>query len=138
MIEQSFVIVKPDGMERSLAGEIIKRISSAGLLVTEQKDIYVTKEQAERLYWEHRDKPFYNGLVDYIMSGKVTVMKVAGESAVSVMRGLMGNTDPEKAEKGTIRADFKPDKQDGKIIKNTIHGSDSAASAKRETGIFFG
>jgi len=138
MIEQTFVIIKPDGMQRELDGQISARIVSAGLEITDQKDIYVTKEQAERLYREHRGKPFYTGLVDYIMSGKVKVMKVSGDDAVAVIRKLMGNTDPSKAEKGTIRADFKPEKQDGKVIKNTVHGSDSVESAKRETGIFFG
>lgn len=137
MLEPTFVIIKPDGYERNLSDQIIGRITKAGLVVEKQKDIYVTREQAERLYTEHKGKSFYDGLINYIMSGKVKVMVVTGEDAVSRLRDIMGNTDPEKAVPGTIRADFKIAKQNGVVIKNTVHGSDSVASAKREVGIFF-
>lgn len=137
MLESTLVIVKPDGMDRGLLDEISDRIRGAGLDIADQKEIYVTREQAERLYREHKERPFYRGLVEYIMSGRVAVLKVAGDGAVAKIRSLMGSTDPRQAEKGTIRGDLGPKVQDGKLIKNTVHGSDSVDSAKRELGIFF-
>lgn len=137
MFEKTLVIIKPDGIERGLASQIISRIGSAGLNISEQKDIYITTEQAERLYAEHKDQPYFEKIVEYIMSGMVKVMIIDGEDAVLKMRSLMGPTDPQKAPAGTIRGDFKFDNPDKKVIKNTVHGSDSVDSASREIRIFF-
>ncbi len=138
MIESTLVIIKPDGTERKLVGKILERIISAGLEIAASKELMVTREQAEKLYSEHKGKPYYEGLVDYIMSGKSVVIKVRGPEAIFLMRRIMGATVPEKAEPGTIRADFKFDYPKGGVIKNTVHGSDSPESAVREIGIFFG
>lgn len=137
MAEKTFVMIKPDGMQRGLAPEIVSRVIKSGLSITEEKDIYVTREQAERLYSAHRGQKYFEPLVEYLMSGIVKVMRVEGPDAVSVMRGLMGPTNPEDAPAGTIRGDYKFDDPGSKVIKNTVHGSDSAESASRELMIFF-
>lgn len=137
MLERTFVMIKPDAVERNLADEIISRIEQKGLKVSAQKDVSIALSQAEKLYEEHKEKSFYPGLVKYIMSGKVKVMEVRGENAVQVMRDLMGDTYPEKAKPGTIRADFMIKNIDKTVVKNTIHGSDSVKSAERELKIFF-
>lgn len=137
MHESSFVMIKPDGMERNLAGQIISRINQKGLNISSQKDILITDDLAEKLYEEHKAKSFYPGLLNYMTSGAVKVMRVEGENAIQVMRDLMGNTYPDKALPGTIRGDFKTDNPDKSVIKNIIHGSDSAKSAERELKIFF-
>lgn len=137
MLERTFVMIKPDAVERNLAEEIISRIEQKGLKISAQKDISIDMLQAEKLYKEHKEKIFYPGLVKYIMSGKVKILEVRGENAVQVMRSLMGDTYPEKALPGTIRADFKADNPDKSVIKNTIHGSDSIKSAEKELKIFF-
>jgi len=135
--EKTFVMVKPDGMQRGLAPAIISRILASGLKVIEEKDIYVTREQAERLYSEHKDQKYFGPLVEYLMSGQVKVMRVEGDNAVSIMRSLMGPTNPKEALSGTIRGDYKFDDPGSKVIKNTVHGSDSVQSAQRELTIFF-
>jgi len=131
------VIIKPDGMERDLSGQIISRITDSGLKISEQKDIYISMDQAERLYHEHKGKPFYNGVIEYMMSNKVEVLKVEGDDAVKKIRELMGPTDPKIAPAGTVRGDFRLDNHGKNVIINTIHGSDSVESAKRELAIFF-
>ncbi len=136
-MEETLAIIKPDGTERGLADEIVLRIKSTGLAVTDSKDIFVTKEQAEKLYAEHKGRHYYEHLLEYIMSGKVRVVKISGDDAVSMLRSLMGSTDPSKAQPGSIRYDFRPPADGSKVIKNTIHGSDSIESAKREARIFF-
>lgn len=137
MLERTFVMIKPDAVERHLADKIISRIEQNGLKVSAQKDISIDISKAEKLYEEHKEKSFYPVLLKYIMSGKVKVMEIRGENAVQVMRDLMGNTYPEKAKPGTIRADFRIENKDNTVVKNTIHGSDSARSAERELKIFF-
>lgn len=137
MPEKTFVMIKPDGMQRGLAPEIISRIENSGLSIVEQKDIYTTREQAERLYSAHKGQRYFEPLVEYLMSDKIKAMKVEGENAVAVMRGLMGPTDPKNAPEGTIRGDYRFDDPGSKVIKNTVHGSDSAQSAERELSIFF-
>ncbi len=137
MPEKTFVMIKPDGMQRGLAPAISQMIVQSGLAISEEKDIYVTREQAERLYSMHRGQAYFEPLVEYLMSGLVKVMRVEGPDAVSVMRGLMGPTNPKDAPPGTIRGDFKFDDPGSKVIKNTVHGSDSAESAARELMIFF-
>lgn len=131
-IEQTYSMIKPDGVANHHIGEIIHRIERAGLTIERMEMGMVTKEQAEQNYAEHKGKPFYDGLIKYITSGPVVKMVISGEGAVAKVRSLMGATDPAEAAPGTIRGDF------GLIMDaNVIHGSDSVASAKREIGIFF-
>jgi nucleoside-diphosphate kinase len=131
--EETLVIVKPDGVRRGLTGEIISRIERKGLRVAAMRSMRIDRDLAERHYGEHRDKPFFGDLVDFITSGDVIVARVVGEQAVPVVRTLMGPTDPASAPPGTIRGDF------GVLItENLVHGSDSPESAKRELDLFFG
>jgi nucleoside-diphosphate kinase len=132
-MDRTFVMIKPDAVARGLVGEIISRIEHKGLKVAQMKMMTLTRELAEENYAEHRDKPFYGDLVDYVMQGPVVVMVLEGEQAVPVARTLIGATHPAEAAPGTIRGDF------GLLItENIVHGSDSTESAEREIGIFFG
>jgi nucleoside-diphosphate kinase len=131
--EETLVIVKPDGFRRRLTGEILARIERKGLRIAEMRSMRIDRELAERHYDEHREKPFFGELVEFITSGDVVVARVVGEQAVPVVRTLMGPTDPASAPPGTIRGDF------GVLItENLVHGSDSPESAKRELDLFFG
>jgi nucleoside-diphosphate kinase len=131
--ESTLVIVKPDGVQRGLAGEILGRMERKGLRIEEMRLMRIDRDLAERQYDEHRDKPFFGELVEFITSGEVVVARVTGEQAVSVVRTLMGPTDPAAAPPGTIRGDY------GTVIThNLVHGSDSPESAKRELDLFFG
>jgi nucleoside-diphosphate kinase len=131
--EETLVIVKPDAVRRGLIGEIISRMESKGLRIEEMRRTRIDRDLAERHYAEHREKPFFSELVEFITTGDVVVARVAGEQAVSVVRLLMGPTDPAAAPPGTIRGDF------GTVItENLVHGSDSPESAKRELDLFFG
>jgi nucleoside-diphosphate kinase len=131
--ESTLVIVKPDGVRRGLTGEILGRMERKGLRIEEMRLMHIDRDLAERHYDEHRDKPFFGELVEFITSGEVVVARVSGEQAVSVVRALMGPTDPAAAPPGTIRGDF------GTVIThNLVHGSDSPESAKRELDLFFG
>lgn len=132
MIERTFIMIKPDGVKRNLIGEVVRRIEGASLRIAAMKMIRVDRSLAERHYAEHVGKPFYDSLMEYITSGHVVPMVVEGENAISRMRSLMGTTDPAKADKGTIRADFG-----SSIQENVVHGSDSPEKAKREIGLFF-
>ena len=139
MREKSYFMIKPDGVARGLTDEIIKRVEDAGLKVEARKELSVTPEQAADLYSPHLGKTFYPGLIKFITSGPVLACLVSGESAISRLRALMGDTDPLAAERGTIRGDLKEMaviNEDG-IIKNLVHGSDSPAAAAREAAIFF-
>ena len=130
--ESTLVIVKPDAVERGLAGEILGRLERKGLRLAEMRLMRIDRELAEQHYGEHADKPFFGELVDFITSGDVVVARVEGEQAISVVRTLMGPTDPAQAPPGTIRGDF------GTVIShNLVHGSDSEVSAKRELDLFF-
>jgi nucleoside-diphosphate kinase len=130
--EETLVIVKPDAVRRGLIGEVIGRIERKGLVIDEMRQFRIERDLAERHYEEHREKPFYAELVDFITGGEVVVARVSGEQAVSVVRALMGPTDPAAAPPGTIRGDF------GTVItQNLVHGSDSPESAKRELDLFF-
>lgn len=132
-MDRTFVMVKPDAVARGLVGEIISRFEHKGLTVAEMKMMTLSRELAEENYAEHRDKPFYGDLVEYVMRGPVVVMILEGERAVPVARTLIGATHPAEAAPGTIRGDF------GIVIsENIVHGSDSPESAEREIGIFFG
>jgi nucleoside-diphosphate kinase len=131
--EETLVIVKPDAVQRGLIGEVVARIERKGLRVTEMRMMRIDPDLAGRHYDEHREKPFFGELVEFITSGEVVVARVVGEQAVSVVRTLMGPTDPASAPPGTIRGDY------GVVItENLVHGSDSPESAKRELDLFFG
>ncbi len=131
--ERTLVIVKPDGVQRGLVGEIIGRLERRGLKIAALALRRIPREVAERHYGEHQGKPFYAGLVDYITSGPVVLMVLEGPGAVAVTRATMGATKPAEATPGTIRADL------GLTIgRNLIHGSDSPESAAREVALFFG
>lgn len=132
-IERTYSMIKPDGVENRHVGEIISRIERAGLTIEKMELTMVTPEQAAENYKEHEGKPFYDGLISYITSGPVVKMVVVGESAVAVMRKLMGATNCAQAAPGTIRGDFGLT-----VDRNVIHGSDSVESAEREIGVFFG
>jgi nucleoside-diphosphate kinase len=130
--EETLLIVKPDAVRRALLGEILSRVERKALRIAEMRLMRIDGDLAGRLYVEHREKPFFQELVEFITSGDVVVARVVGESAVSVVRGLMGATDPVEASPGTIRGDF------GLVItQNLVHGSDSPESAKRELDLFF-
>jgi len=131
-MERSLVLIKPDAMQRGLAGTIISRLEKLGLKLVAMKMLHLDKALARRHYAIHKDKPFYNSLVAYISSAPLIASVFEGERAVEVIRKAMGSTDPAKAEAGTIRGDFGLD-----IERNTIHGSDSVATAEEEIRLFF-
>lgn len=131
-LEKTYIMIKPDGVKNKHVGEIINRFERAGLMLERIELGMVTNDQAKANYAEHEGKPFYQGLIEYITSGPVIKMVIAGDGAVAKGRSLMGATDPASAAPGTIRGDF------GLIMdENVIHGSDSPESAEREIGIFF-
>jgi nucleoside-diphosphate kinase len=131
--ESTLLIIKPDGVRRALIGEVLRRVEEAGLTIDELRMETIDRATAEEQYGEHRDKPFFAELVDFITSGPVVVAKVTGDNAISVWRDLMGPTDPADAPPGTIRGDFA-----SVITENVVHGSDSPESAGRELKLFFG
>ena len=132
-MEETLVLVKGDGVRRKLIGEIIRRIEAKDLDIAGMKLMDVNRELAEEHYAEHREKPFFDELVDFITTTPVVAMRVRGEGAIGVMRSLMGATNPAEAAPGTIRGDLALSMPD-----NLVHGSDSPESAKRELGLFFG
>lgn len=131
-MEQTLIIVKPDGVQRGLIGEIIRRIEQRGLKFAGMKLIQIDRELAERHYGVHKGKGFYEGLVSYITSGPVVVAVVEGPSAVAAVRKTVGKTNPVEAEAGTIRGDFAIT-----IGRNLIHASDSPENAVNEVNLFF-
>ncbi len=131
--ESTLLIIKPDAVRRGLIGEILSRIERKGLRIEALRMMRVDRDLAQRHYAEHSEKPFFGELVDFISSGDVVVAKVTGREAVSVLRSLMGATDPAKSPFGTIRGDYGI-----QITENLVHGSDSAESAARELSLFFG
>ena len=131
-IERTFSIVKPDAVARDLIGKIYSRFESAGLRIVAAKMIHMTKEQAEGFYAEHKGRPFFPGLVDFMTSGPVMVQVLEGENAIVKNREIMGATNPAEASAGTIRHDFAKS-----IDANSAHGSDAPASAAREIAYFF-
>jgi nucleoside-diphosphate kinase len=131
--ESTLLIVKPDGVRRGLVGEVLRRVEAKGLAI-EQLDLRtIDRPTAEEHYGEHREKPFFDELVDFITSGPVVVARITGDSAVTCWRTLMGPTDPVAAAPGSIRGDFAT-----VIAENIVHGSDSPESAARELKLFFG
>ena len=131
-MERSLVLIKPDAMQRGLVGTIIGRLEERGLKLVALKMIHLDKALAKRHYAIHKDKSFFNSLVNYISSTPIVAAIFEGERAVEVARKAMGVTDPTKAEAGTIRGDFGLD-----IERNTIHGSDSVETAEGEIKLFF-
>lgn len=132
MVENTLVLLKPDAVKRSISGEIIARFERRGLTVAAMKLMKVSQEQAKKHYDEHREKPFFGELVDFITSSPVVAMVIRGENAVKMVRSMMGATNPLDSAPGTIRGDYATE-----MSKNVIHGSDSPASAEREMNIFF-
>lgn len=132
MVERTFVMLKPDAVQRGLVGEIISRLERKGLKIVALKLLRLDRALAERQYEVHRGKHFFEELVGFVTSSPVVAMVVEGEEAIKVVRKLMGATNPFEAEPGTIRGDFGLD-----LTKNLIHGSDSAETAKREIALFF-
>ena len=132
-VENTYVMVKPDGVTRGLVGEVVGRLERKGLKLENMRMLTITEEMASRHYAEHTDKPFFGDLVDFITSGPVVAMEWSGPDAVVVARNLMGVTNPVDAAPGTIRGDY------GLVItENSVLGSDSVESAERDLGLFFG
>jgi nucleoside-diphosphate kinase len=131
-VERTFSIVKPDAVAKNVIGEIYARFEKAGLNIVGSKMLHLSREKAGGFYAEHEGRPFYNDLVDFMTSGPVMVQVLEGENAVALNRELMGATNPQEADAGTIRADFA-----NSIDANAVHGSDSPESAAREIAYFF-
>ncbi len=132
MSERTLSILKPDATRRNLTGKIIAKFEENGLRVVASKRIRMTKEQAEAFYAVHKERPFYNSLVEYMTSGPVVVQVLEGEDAVAKNRKIMGATNPAMAEEGTIRKEFAES-----VEANSVHGSDSAENAAIEIAFFF-
>lgn len=132
MTQRTLILVKPDGVQRRLIGEVIARIERKGLDIVALELRTIPRDTAEQHYAEHTDKPFFGSLVDFITSGPLVAMVVEGPDAVKAMRGLMGATNPIDALPGSIRGDFATE-----IGENIVHGSDSPESAEREVKLFF-
>lgn len=132
-VEQTLSIIKPDGVQKNLIGEIYGRFEKAGLEIVAAKMIHLSKDQAESFYSVHSERPFFDDLVSYMTSGPVMVQAMQGEDAVAKNRNIMGATNPAEADKGTIRADFADS-----IEQNIVHGSDAAETAAEEIAFFFG
>ena len=131
-MERTYIMIKPDGVQRGLCGEIVSRFENKGLKIAAMKLMKITRDTAEHHYGEHAGKKFFDSLITYITSGPVLAMVLEGDNAVSVCRTLMGKTNPQESDPGTIRGDYC-------MVTgvNIIHGSDSAESAEREISIFF-
>lgn len=131
-MEKTFLMVKPDGVQRNVIGEIVARFEKKGYHLVGAKLMQIPTELAEEHYGEHKERPFFGELVDFITSGPVFAMVWEGENVILIARQMMGATNPKDAAPGTIRGDFAVT-----VGKNMIHGSDSAESAEREIGLFF-
>ena len=131
-MEKTLSIIKPDGVQRNLIGEVIKRFEQKGLRIKAIKKLHLSKERAKGFYVVHKERPFYDSLTTFMSEGPIVVMVIEGEHAISLVRDVMGATNPKEAAKGTIRADFASD-----IEHNIVHGSDSPESAAYEIPFFF-
>jgi len=134
--EQTLILVKPDGVRRSLVGEVISRVERKGYVVTSLKMLQPTRAILEKHYAEHEGKPFYEPLLEFMLSGPVVAIVAEGNRVIEGFRKLAGTTDPTVAEPGTIRGDLARD-QGTKVVQNIVHGSDSVESAQREISIWF-
>ena len=131
-VTRTFSIIKPDATRRNLTGAVTRKLEDAGLRIVASKRIQMTREQAEGFYAVHKDRPFFNELVDFMISGPVVVQVLEGENAMQTNRDVMGATNPKDAASGTIRAEFAES-----IEANSVHGSDSDENAKTEIAYFF-
>jgi nucleoside-diphosphate kinase len=131
-IEETLSIIKPDAVAKNVIGQIYSRFENAGLKIVAAKMLHLNKREAEDFYAVHRQRPFFNDLVKFMIQGPVMIQVLRGENAIVKHRQLMGDTDPKKAAAGTIRADFAES-----IDANAVHGSDSAANAQQEISFFF-
>ncbi|MCD2449684.1 MAG: nucleoside-diphosphate kinase [Methylicorpusculum sp.] len=131
-VERTFSIIKPDAVAKNVIGEIVSRFEKNGLRIVGSKMLHLTREQAEGFYAVHKERPFFNDLVSFMISGPVVVQVLEGENAVLKNRDLMGATNPKDAAPGTIRADFADS-----IDENAVHGSDAPETAKEEIAFFF-
>ena len=131
-VEKTLSIIKPDAVKKNAIGQILARFEAAGLKVAAARMIHLSRAQAEGFYAVHRERPFFKDLVDFMISGPVLVQVLQGDNAIAKNRELMGATDPKKAAKGTIRADFADS-----IDANAVHGSDGAETARTEIAYFF-
>lgn len=132
VVERTFLMVKPDGVQRGLIGDIVARFERKGFQLVGAKLMFVSEQLAKRHYEEHKDKPFFDELVDFITSGPVFAMVWQGKNVIATARTMMGKTNPAEAAPGTVRGDFGQS-----VGMNIIHGSDSETSAKREIELFF-
>lgn len=135
--EKTLILVKPDGIRRQLIGEVISRVEAKGYLITSLRMMQADRALLERHYEEHKGKPFFEPLVEFMMSGPIVAMVAEGNRVIEGFRSLAGVTDPTVAAPGTIRGDLARD-QGTKVVQNIVHGSDSPESAAREIEIFFG
>jgi len=131
-LERTLSIIKPDAVKKNLIGKILARFEAAGLRIVAARMMHLSREQAEGFYAVHRQRPFFRDLVQFMTSGPVLIQVLEGENAIARNRELMGATDPKKAERGTIRADFAES-----IDANAVHGSDSPDTARMEVAYFF-
>ena len=131
-VERTLSIIKPDAVAKNVVGEILARFEKAGLRIVAARMIHLSRQEAEGFYAVHRARPFFNDLVEFMISGPVMVQALEGENAILKNRELMGATDPKKADKGTIRADFADS-----IDANAVHGSDAVETAQNEIAYFF-
>ena len=132
MKEQTFSLIKPNAMKKNKVGAILNVFQEKGLEIVGLKMIHVSQELCEKFYEEHKERPFFGSLVEFITSSPVIVMVLSGENAISRVREIMGDTDPEKAQKGTLRFEYGDS-----LGENAVHGSDSVKSAQREISLFF-
>jgi len=130
--ERTLTIVKPDAVAKNLIGEIYQRFENAGLQVVAAKMLHLSREQAEAFYAVHRERPFFNALVEFMTTGPIMVQVLEGDNAIEQARAIMGATNPQEADPGTIRADFAQT-----IDENAVHGSDAPETASREIDFFF-
>jgi|TARA_B100001113_G_C20787430_1_gene482305 nucleoside-diphosphate kinase len=131
-MEKTLSIIKPDAVSKNVLGKILDRFESSGLKIVAIKMLHLDQDMAEGFYAEHKGKPFFDKLINFMTSGPVVVQVLSGENAIKANRELMGNTNPEEAASGTIRSDFAES-----IDANAVHGSDSSESAEREISYFF-
>ncbi|HZO01663.1 MAG TPA: nucleoside-diphosphate kinase [Burkholderiales bacterium] len=131
-VERTLSIIKPDAVQKNVIGQILARFEQAGLRIVAARMVHLTRKEAEGFYAVHRERPFFKDLVEFMISGPVMVQVLEGESAIAKNRELMGATDPKKAARGTIRADFADS-----IDANAVHGSDGPETARKEIEYFF-
>ena len=136
-MERTLVLIKPDGVRRNLIGEVIARIERKGYLIADLRMLHADRALLEKHYAEHAGKPFYEPLLEFMLSGPIVALIAEGNRVIEGFRSLAGATDPTSAAPGTIRGDLARD-QGTKVVQNIVHGSDSVESAEREIALFFG